>query len=290
MKILILGGTVFVGRHLVEAALARGHEVTLFNRGQHNADLFPEVEKLRGDRDGGLGRADRAAPGMPSLTPAATSRALSGSRRSCWPMPSRCYVFISSHLRLRRHQRAAAWTKPTRSRPCRMRTAEEITGETYGPLKVLCEQAVDRAVSGPRPDHPARLHRRPARPDRPLHLLAAPGAQGGDVLAPGQPDTAASSSLMPAIWPSGRSGCWNGAKRASYNATGPDYPLTLGRAAGRPARPSAAATPGSSGLPTSFFRQNDADSLQLCRSTCPDRGLDAARPHGGSTPKPSPPG
>ena len=53
MKILILGGTVFLGRHLVDAALARGHEVTLFNRGRTNARLFPEVEHLRGDRDSG---------------------------------------------------------------------------------------------------------------------------------------------------------------------------------------------------------------------------------------------
>ncbi|MCB0144972.1 MAG: NAD-dependent epimerase/dehydratase family protein, partial [Caldilineaceae bacterium] len=54
MKLLILGGTVFLGRHLVDAALARGHEVTLFNRGQHNPELYPDVEKLRGDRDGNL--------------------------------------------------------------------------------------------------------------------------------------------------------------------------------------------------------------------------------------------
>ncbi|HWW74405.1 MAG TPA: NAD-dependent epimerase/dehydratase family protein, partial [Pyrinomonadaceae bacterium] len=54
MKLLILGGTKFLGRHVVETALARGHEVTLFNRGQLNPELFPEVEKLRGDRDGGL--------------------------------------------------------------------------------------------------------------------------------------------------------------------------------------------------------------------------------------------
>src|SRR5579862_7749460 len=54
MRLLILGGTIFVGRALVEAAQARGYEVTLFNRGQHNPDLFPDVEKLRGDRDGGL--------------------------------------------------------------------------------------------------------------------------------------------------------------------------------------------------------------------------------------------
>lgn len=53
-KLLILGGTVFLGRHLVDAALARGHAVTLFNRGQHNPELFPAVEKLRGDRDGNL--------------------------------------------------------------------------------------------------------------------------------------------------------------------------------------------------------------------------------------------
>ena len=54
MKFLVLGGTVFVGRHFVEAALARGHAVTLFNRGLRNPDLFPELEKLCGDRDGDL--------------------------------------------------------------------------------------------------------------------------------------------------------------------------------------------------------------------------------------------
>jgi 2'-hydroxyisoflavone reductase len=50
MNILILGGTIFLGRHLVDAALADGHKVTLFNRGRTNPDLYPEVEKLRGDR------------------------------------------------------------------------------------------------------------------------------------------------------------------------------------------------------------------------------------------------
>lgn len=50
MKLLVLGGTKFLGRATVEAALERGHEVTLFNRGQTNPDLFPEVEKLHGDR------------------------------------------------------------------------------------------------------------------------------------------------------------------------------------------------------------------------------------------------
>ena len=54
MQLLILGGTRFLGRALVQAALQRGHEVTLFNRGQLNPDLFPDLEKLRGDRDGNL--------------------------------------------------------------------------------------------------------------------------------------------------------------------------------------------------------------------------------------------
>ncbi len=55
MKILVLGGTQFVGRALVEAALAGGNEVTLFHRGITNAGLFPEAEHVHGDRDGDLG-------------------------------------------------------------------------------------------------------------------------------------------------------------------------------------------------------------------------------------------
>src|SRR6266566_9336365 len=55
MKLLILGGSMFLGRYIVETALAHGHEVTLFNRGQHNPDLFPGIEKLKGNRDRELG-------------------------------------------------------------------------------------------------------------------------------------------------------------------------------------------------------------------------------------------
>ena len=54
MRILVLGGTRFVGRAYVEEALALGHEVTLFNRGRTGPDLFPGVERLRGDRDADL--------------------------------------------------------------------------------------------------------------------------------------------------------------------------------------------------------------------------------------------
>lgn len=54
MRILILGGTVFLGRHVAAAALERGHELTLFTRGRHGADLFPDAERLVGDRAGDL--------------------------------------------------------------------------------------------------------------------------------------------------------------------------------------------------------------------------------------------
>ena len=54
MKLLLLGGPRFVGRAVIDAALARDHEITLFNRGTTGADLYPELERIVGDRDGGL--------------------------------------------------------------------------------------------------------------------------------------------------------------------------------------------------------------------------------------------
>ena len=54
LRILILGGTSFIGPHQVRYALDRGHSITLFNRGRTNTDLFPEVERLVGDRNGDL--------------------------------------------------------------------------------------------------------------------------------------------------------------------------------------------------------------------------------------------
>ena len=51
MNILILGGTRFLGRHLVDAALSRGHTVTLFNRGKSNPALYPALETITGDRE-----------------------------------------------------------------------------------------------------------------------------------------------------------------------------------------------------------------------------------------------
>src|SRR5438874_595065 len=54
MRILILGGTGFVGPHLVRHAAARGHKVTIFTRGRHDAELPDSIERLTGDRNGQL--------------------------------------------------------------------------------------------------------------------------------------------------------------------------------------------------------------------------------------------
>src|SRR5690242_5741488 len=54
MRLLIVGGTRFVGRHITEAALAAGHEVTLLHRERTGADLFPQATHLLADRDGDL--------------------------------------------------------------------------------------------------------------------------------------------------------------------------------------------------------------------------------------------
>ena len=65
MKLLILGGPRFLGCALADAALARGHELTFFNRGTTNAELYPEVERLVGDREATSLRSAAAAGGTP---------------------------------------------------------------------------------------------------------------------------------------------------------------------------------------------------------------------------------
>lgn len=198
MKILIIGGTVFLGRYLVEAALARGHEVTLFNRGIHNADLFPEVERLRGNRHADLdvlgGRRWDVVIDTCGYTPGtvgASARLLADAVEH--------YTFISSVSvyaqfpingydeseavgTITDKQAAEADTFDTGDRP----TAFSY-GQIYGPLKARCERAVEDAlpsrtlvirpglIVGPH-DYSDRFTYWPARV-----------AQGGEVLAPGRP-------------------------------------------------------------------------------------------------------
>ncbi len=145
MRILVLGGTVFLGRHLTDAALARGHEVTLFNRGQSNPGLYPSVEQLHGDRDSGLaplaGRRWDAVIDTSGYLPRvvrASAELLAGSVGT--------YVFVSSKsVYADMSLPGVDETAPVAALPVGA-TTEEMTGETYGPLKALCEREVEAAL------------------------------------------------------------------------------------------------------------------------------------------------
>src|ERR671917_1475666 len=145
MKLLILGGTLFLGRHIVESALRDGHEVTLFNRGQSHPELFPEVEKLRGDRDGALdalrGRSWDAVIDTSGFVP----RVVRASAELLAGRVGR-YVFISSISVYPDHSRPVDEDSPVGR--LEDESVEEVTGETYGPLKVLCERAAEEAMPG----------------------------------------------------------------------------------------------------------------------------------------------
>jgi 2'-hydroxyisoflavone reductase len=226
MNLLILGGTVFLGRHLVQAALSRGHRVTLFNRGQHNPDLFPDVERLHGDRDGGLdslhGRGWDAVIDTCGYVPRIVRQSaelLSGAVGH--------YTFISS-LSVFSDTSKIGITDTDAVSKLEDESVEELTGETYGPLKALCEQAVENAVPG------RTLIIRPGLivgPDDPSdrftywpHRIAA----GGIVLAPGRPDETVQFIDVRDL------AQWTIAmvernETSIFNATGPEPPVTFGR-------------------------------------------------------------
>lgn len=139
MKILVLGGTGYIGPHMVRELLRRGHEVTLFNRGKRNADLFPDVETLVGDRDRQLealrGRQWDAVVDNSGYVPRMV-RESADLLKSAVPH----YLFISSISAYAKFDQELDENSPLGTMPDE--TVEDVTGETYGPMKVLCEKAV----------------------------------------------------------------------------------------------------------------------------------------------------
>jgi 2'-hydroxyisoflavone reductase len=181
VRLLVLGGTRFVGRAIVEVALAAGHEATLFHRGRTNPDLFPGAEHVHGDRDGGLdvlyGRAWDACIDTCGYVP----RVVATSARSLRDVVGR-YVFVSSISAY-----ASFGQRPVEGAPLApppVPGVEEITGETYGGLKVACEQAVEAAFGERatliRPGFVAGEHDPTGR----LTYWARRGARGGEALVP----------------------------------------------------------------------------------------------------------
>ena len=189
MNLLFLGGTQFVGRHMVEAALAEGHTVTLFNRGNTNPDLFPAAEKMRGDRDGGLerlkGRTWDAAIDVNGYVP----RLVRDSAELLQDSVGQ-YIFVStgSVYNFEKLPPQADETAPLETLDDE--TTEEYAGPAYGGLKVLCERVVS-AVYGVR-GLSLRLGivAGPYDPTNRATYWVARFAQGGEILVPGGPDNA----------------------------------------------------------------------------------------------------
>jgi len=141
MKILILGGTIFLGKHLVNSAQKKGHEVTLFNRGKHNPDWFPNVEKLKGDRDGDFeslkGRTFDAVIDTSGYVPRIVKLSAEFMKNK-----TDNYTFISS-ISVYKDFSEMGMNENSAAGTIEDETTEEITGESYGPLKYLCEKTVE---------------------------------------------------------------------------------------------------------------------------------------------------
>ncbi|MFO7653390.1 MAG: NAD-dependent epimerase/dehydratase family protein [Candidatus Krumholzibacteriia bacterium] len=183
LQLLILGGTAFLGPHTVDAARARGHEVTLFNRGRTNPELFPDLEKLHGDRDDDLDALRNRRWDVVIDNSGYVPRHVRLSAELLAPAVDH-YIFISTISVY------ADFDPPYLDETYPVGTledegVEEVTGTTYGPLKALCERAAETAMPGRttvvRPglivgplDRSDRFTYWPARVHR-----------GGEVLAPG---------------------------------------------------------------------------------------------------------
>ncbi|HEY5728755.1 MAG TPA: hypothetical protein VIS72_01795 [Anaerolineales bacterium] len=225
MNILIIGGTRFLGHHLVDSALASGHQIMLFNRGQTNPNLFPNVESVLGDREHDIdklsGRTWDAVIDTCGYVPRIVRKSAAGLERSVGR-----YVFISSISAF------ADFTKigMDESDPVGKiedESVEEITGETYGPLKALCEKMIlDRYNEHGLVVRPGLIVG-PNDPTDRFTYWPVRVAKGGDVLAPEKPevpiqviDVRDLSIFIVKLIEDDASGI--------YNATGPDYELTLG--------------------------------------------------------------
>jgi nucleoside-diphosphate-sugar epimerase len=226
MRLLVLGGTAFVGRAIVEDAVRTGAEVTLFGRGKTGTGLFPGLARLTGDRDSGDYAALRdgswdAVVDVSGYVPRHVGQAMDalGDRVGR-------YLFISSHAVYRREGVEPGSAEEAPRRPPR-RDTEIIDEETYGPLKVACEDDVaarygSRAtivrpgkVAGPHDWQPG------------LTYWARRAASGGRVAVPGDPeqpvqviDVRDLARLVVRLVADDRPG--------AFQAVGPAEPVTLG--------------------------------------------------------------
>jgi len=227
MRILFIGGTRFLGRHLVQAVLERNHEVTLFNRGKTNPGLFPRVEKIIGDREKDPDLLKGRIWDTVIDTSGYLPRLVRLSAQSLERSVSR-YVFISS-ISVYENFRKIGIDESYPVRKIEDETVEEITEETYGPLKALCEQAVLELFGRERTliVRPGLIVG-PHDPTDRFTYWPVRVARGGEVLAPQKPEATIQiidvrdlSEFIIKLIEENAAGI--------YNATGPNYKLTLGK-------------------------------------------------------------
>ncbi|WP_298337150.1 NAD-dependent epimerase/dehydratase family protein [Ferrimicrobium sp.] len=187
MRILVIGGTQFIGRHVTEELLRRGDEVTLFHRGKTNPELFPEVTHVLGDRNsdlGGLAVGEWDATIDTSAYFPRQVRALGaalGKRGGTYLQVSSIAAYAGPV--------APGYTEDAPLGDLVNPDVEEVTATTYGGLKALCERAAKESF----PEAPLAIVRPtyvvgPYDPTYRFTWWVETIARGGTLLVPGPMD------------------------------------------------------------------------------------------------------
>ena len=186
MRVLILGGTQFLGRHIVETLLAAGHTVSVLNRGVSPDPLPPQVERLRGDRDEGppglqalMGQTWDACVDVSGYTPRQVRASAEALRANV-----KRYVFISAVSVY-----GDSPDRPVRETHVRLPPAgehvTEVNGQTYGALKVACEDIVQLVYGDRATLLRPQVIKGPHDPSGRYTWWVQRAERGGEMLAPG---------------------------------------------------------------------------------------------------------
>jgi 2'-hydroxyisoflavone reductase len=229
MRLLILGGTLFLGRHLVAAAQSSGHELTLFNRGRTDPQPIAGVEQIHGEREHDLARLAGRDWDAVIDTSGYLPRVVGASAETLAGRVER-YVFVSSISAYGTFPETGLdETAPTAPDPP---AGTEDVLERYAELKAACERVVEDILPGRALVVRPGLIVGPHDPTERFTYWVRRLAAGGRVLAPRAPD-------QPVQLIDARDlGEWiirmvEARATGVYNATGPATPLTFGAMLGR---------------------------------------------------------